>query len=187
MGVIVINQTDAKQSIVLESTPEGVTGGYYDADGVWHEFGGSSSEKTLIADCGSRIEIGSLTDNSSSSYFAASTTNRAGDRNFYTFPKGSKLLFEGDSENETIDIAVNFYNTDALYKVQTHANLSNVNDETSTGWLTYQTPFSFEYTVPEQVNGKDIIALRTTFRESDSNPTLSEVPITSYKIYLLED
>lgn len=40
MGTIVINQTDCKQNVVLQSSADGITGGYYDAEGVWHEIGG---------------------------------------------------------------------------------------------------------------------------------------------------
>ena len=39
MGTIVINQTDSKQNVVLESSLDGIAGGYYDAAGVWHEIG----------------------------------------------------------------------------------------------------------------------------------------------------
>ena len=39
MGTIVINQTDCKQNVVLESSLDGIIGGYYDASGVWHDLG----------------------------------------------------------------------------------------------------------------------------------------------------
>ena len=39
MGTIVINQTDCKQNVVLQSSQDGISGGYYDAAGVWHEIG----------------------------------------------------------------------------------------------------------------------------------------------------
>lgn len=39
MGTIVINQTDCKQNVVLTSSLDGISGGYYDAEGVWHEMG----------------------------------------------------------------------------------------------------------------------------------------------------
>lgn len=42
MGTIVINQTDCKQNVVLQSSVDGITGGYYDAAGLWHEIGGES-------------------------------------------------------------------------------------------------------------------------------------------------
>lgn len=50
MGTIVINQTDCKQNVVLQSSLDGITGGYYDAAGVWHEIGGADeySEKAFI-------------------------------------------------------------------------------------------------------------------------------------------
>lgn len=39
MGRTVINQTENKQTIILNDSPEGVTGGYFDADMVWHDVG----------------------------------------------------------------------------------------------------------------------------------------------------
>lgn len=42
MGTIIINQTDCKQNVVLQSSVDGITGGYYDAAGVWHEIGAGS-------------------------------------------------------------------------------------------------------------------------------------------------
>ena len=47
MGTIVINQTDSKQNVVLESSLDGVTGGYYDAAGVWHDLGGYTPENQV--------------------------------------------------------------------------------------------------------------------------------------------
>lgn len=38
MGTIVINQTDCKQNVVLQSSLDGISGGYYDASGVWHDL-----------------------------------------------------------------------------------------------------------------------------------------------------
>lgn len=49
MGKIVINKTDAGQKILLDSNEEGVTGGYYDRQEVWHEFGGGGSAEILPA------------------------------------------------------------------------------------------------------------------------------------------
>lgn len=48
MGTIVINQTDCKQNVVLQSSLDGITGGYYDAAGVWHEFGGGAVEEIKV-------------------------------------------------------------------------------------------------------------------------------------------
>lgn len=39
MGKIVENPTDAGQAVILTTTEERVTGGYFDREGVWHEFG----------------------------------------------------------------------------------------------------------------------------------------------------
>lgn len=39
MGRIVINQTDAKQVVILSSDDAAIQGGYYDANGEWHKPG----------------------------------------------------------------------------------------------------------------------------------------------------
>ena len=38
MGRTVINQTENKQTIILNDSPEGVEGGYFDATMDWHEL-----------------------------------------------------------------------------------------------------------------------------------------------------
>ena len=42
-GKIFINETADKQKVELTTGADGVTGGYYDAAGEWHDFGGGSS------------------------------------------------------------------------------------------------------------------------------------------------
>lgn len=42
-GKIFINETADKQKVELTTGDDGITGGYYDAAGEWHEFGGGSS------------------------------------------------------------------------------------------------------------------------------------------------
>lgn len=48
MGRTVINQTENKQTIILNDSPEGVTGGYFDQDMVWTEIGGEQPLYALI-------------------------------------------------------------------------------------------------------------------------------------------
>lgn len=61
MGNIIINKTANNQVIILESNSSGVSGGYYDPDEVWHEFGsgegGGSMELTAIYEEGSFVGI----------------------------------------------------------------------------------------------------------------------------------
>lgn len=47
MGRIVINETENKQTVILNDSPEGVEGGYFDEAMEWHELrGGSGGEWT---------------------------------------------------------------------------------------------------------------------------------------------
>lgn len=42
MGRTVIKETENKQTIILNDSPEGIEGGYFDADMAWHELGGGN-------------------------------------------------------------------------------------------------------------------------------------------------
>lgn len=42
MGRTVINQTENKQTVILNDSPEGIEGGYFDAEMGWHELGGET-------------------------------------------------------------------------------------------------------------------------------------------------
>lgn len=44
MGRIVINETENKQTVILNDTPEGVSGGYFDATMNWHEMGSDAND-----------------------------------------------------------------------------------------------------------------------------------------------
>lgn len=49
MGRIVINETENKQTVILNDSPAGVEGGYFDSLMDWHEFGGGGGiENPLI-------------------------------------------------------------------------------------------------------------------------------------------
>ena len=48
MGRTVINETENKQTIILNDSTEGVEGGYFDSEEVWHEFGGGGGETPSI-------------------------------------------------------------------------------------------------------------------------------------------
>ena len=41
MGRTVINETENKQTVILNDSPEGISGGFFDANMVWHALGGS--------------------------------------------------------------------------------------------------------------------------------------------------
>lgn len=46
-GKIFINETADKQKIELTTGADGVTGGYYDPEGVWHDFGGGGGGSNI--------------------------------------------------------------------------------------------------------------------------------------------
>lgn len=48
MGRTVINETENKQTIILNDSPEGVEGGYFDSLMKWHELGGSSINEIRV-------------------------------------------------------------------------------------------------------------------------------------------
>lgn len=48
MGRIVINETENKQTVILNDSPAGVEGGYFDAQMVWHDMGGGGGETPAI-------------------------------------------------------------------------------------------------------------------------------------------
>lgn len=49
-GKITINETADKQKVELTTGADGVTGGYYDAAGEWHDFGGGSADVIKVFD-----------------------------------------------------------------------------------------------------------------------------------------
>lgn len=48
MGRTVINETENKQTVILNDSPEGIEGGYFDEDMVWHEFGGGGEVTPIL-------------------------------------------------------------------------------------------------------------------------------------------
>lgn len=139
MGRIVINETENKQTVILNDSPAGVEGGYFDATMNWHEMGSGGG--------GSAVSIplikGSITNVYSSSYWDSTSNIRGGSKYFYNVKPqtGYKLTIP---ENETTDVSVNFYtyaNMDSLY---THSNMSEV---ANSGWLSYTD--IVEFTTPE--------------------------------------
>lgn len=48
MGRTVINETENKQTVILNDSPEGVEGGYFDSEEVWHEFGSGGRTEDLL-------------------------------------------------------------------------------------------------------------------------------------------
>ena len=48
MGRSVINETENKQTVILNDSPEGVEGGYFDSLMVWHEFGEGGGDSQFV-------------------------------------------------------------------------------------------------------------------------------------------
>lgn len=46
-GKIFINETADKQKVELTTGADGISGGYYDAAGVWHDLGGSAPSSKI--------------------------------------------------------------------------------------------------------------------------------------------
>lgn len=44
MGRIVINETENKQTVILNDSPAGVEGGYFDAQMIWHDMGSGGGD-----------------------------------------------------------------------------------------------------------------------------------------------
>lgn len=47
MGRTVINETENKQTVILNDSPEGVEGGYFDSMMEWHELGRGGGETSI--------------------------------------------------------------------------------------------------------------------------------------------
>lgn len=45
MGRIVINETENKQTVILNDSPEEITGGYFDKDMIWTDLGGPKAKR----------------------------------------------------------------------------------------------------------------------------------------------
>lgn len=58
MGRIVINETENKQTLILNDTPEGVYGGYFDSTMNWHDFEGGGAVRL---DLNRNMSLGSVT------------------------------------------------------------------------------------------------------------------------------
>lgn len=59
MGRIVINETENKQTVILNDSPAGIEGGYFDAQMNWHEMGGDSNDPIYPMIDGSHTFTGS--------------------------------------------------------------------------------------------------------------------------------
>lgn len=72
MGRIVINETENKQTVILNDSPEGIEGGYFDSQMNWHEMGGGSAAvDPMLANT---LIFGNLTDSGNTKVAYVSTT-----------------------------------------------------------------------------------------------------------------
>lgn len=63
MGRIVINETENKQTVILNDRASGVTGGYFDSGMNWHEFGGGGDFPLLKMKAGKGFSGSEIVDN----------------------------------------------------------------------------------------------------------------------------
>ena len=93
MGKIVINQTDAKQVVILSSDDAGIQGGYYDAYGEWHKLGagewttegfieGTEPSGDIVYNGTSDIKKGCFTENTAITSFYAPNSPKLADSAF---------------------------------------------------------------------------------------------------------
>lgn len=153
MGRIVINETENKQTVILNDSPEGVSGGYFDSKMNWHDMGSGESSFSIP------IYLGAYVDTySSSNYFNENTKTRSGCIYLYTVNPG-KTYKVTVPENETNQIACAFYTRENFRQMMKHQNMTDV---VALDWNDYTD--SFEFTVPADHN-----FIRINFRKSDNS------------------
>ena len=163
MGTIIINQTDCKQNVVLQSSLDGITGGYYDAAGVWHELGAFEFEPK-------DMQIGTISDAATSNYFATPAgSTRIGSPYFFTLPEGDYVLLT-EPALTGVQGVLNFYNKAGMDEVLTHAAISAANRQSS-GWKD----------LGETISVPDCYAVRVSLKNADDS-TFDAVPFTKLTI-----
>ena len=165
MGTIIINQTDCKQNVVLQSSVDGITGGYYDASGVWHEIGAGTEIPEIKVHVGKGTSGSSIVDNSTRAISDPFPIETNGDIQFY-IPDGCSATFKlctSDTEVSTDGLKpglADLVGTDAYSYV-------GFGNEVSVGVLLFYTTGGTPhlYTLADLTGGNGNI--RVMFRQGD--------------------
>lgn len=178
MGRIVINETENKQTVVLNDSPEGVNGGYFDSKMNWHEMG--SGEGYLIYDVTDQLVLhGTLSNNASSNYFAVNNNSRLSAKRFYSIEPGATLSFKVESDKPEAEMVINYYSEKAIDSVMSHGDI-NTSDYSSFGWEKVNN--TIEHTFPDTLNSSKVVAIRFSFRADSSNSVISTNFVKDLKV-----
>lgn len=113
MGRIVINQTDAKQVVILSSDDAEIQGGYYDANGEWHKLGagdwttagfveGTEPSGDVIYNGSELIRAGCFWNNNSITSFTAPNSWGISENGFIN-AKNLKSIYLGGTPSSNVN------------------------------------------------------------------------------------
>lgn len=180
MGTIVINQTDCKQNVVLQSSLDGITGGYYDAAGVWHEIGESLIDAELVWEMDvTKLEKGKGLSNTSPYY--TSGPKRESYLDFDILIPGGKFYYlVADTATTPVFFGTQWFNQKALDKVAANENINSSDIYDSGSWMPAT---GYIMDIPASKNSSDIKGTRVTFRPDPDANLPDDFNVTSFKIY----
>lgn len=92
MGRIVINETENKQTVILNDSPEGVEGGFFDADMGWHELKAEEVKTEFNTDADCSIFPFVMNTNTTVGAYYNAYQNFANNRKFIATLKGDHPL-----------------------------------------------------------------------------------------------
>lgn len=115
MGRIVINQTDAKQVVILSSDDAEIQGGYYDANGEWHKLGagewttagfieGTEPSGDIVYEGDGPVKMGCFADNTAITSFYAPNASVLHDSAFMGAINIKKIYLGGDYTANTSQV-----------------------------------------------------------------------------------
>lgn len=180
MGRTVINQTENKQTVILNDSPEGIEGGYFDADMVWHEIGQNIFEFVADLDV-TKLEKGKGLSNNSP-YTTASAKRESYADFDLRLPGGKFYYFEGKC-NYPCYFGCQWYNTNVITKVEASQNFTTSDIFDSGTWMPLT---GYIEEVPAQKNSSDIKGVRITFRPDPDANLPDDFEIEYLKIYAAE-
>lgn len=170
MGRTVINETENKQTVILNDSPEGVEGGYFDSLMEWHELK-SEAVKTLFdtdADC-SIFPFVMATKTSVGAYYNA-YQNFANNRRFIATMKGDHPLPWSRDNGSTFE-------TSELYPIKLPANVKSIT-------ITMKPAFESQIHVLYWDGEKYLTEKNSTWLNSGGSLSLDE---TDHDLYMVAD